>query len=287
MWGIKGPILLDPDARARERARRARRADERRRRLRRHRPRVRRGAARRAREGDRRPIREVDQGSCSARRRRPRRASGSRRSSGRSSCSSRSGRRRHRSPGAQDVDFGAEAVRLSEGLAELGELVSCRVEQEPAGFPLFPMISVRPEGRDVGVRYDGLPWGYELGSLVGAIVEAGRAEPSQRPESVDALAALEARARARRLRHADLTALPAGRAAGVPVRTRLSTASRRRRKSRRTSSRSSRRRWRYGRCRASRSTACRSGTGPCRSRSSCAGSCQRARARRNKFFFFF
>ena len=93
--------------------------------------------------------------------------------------------------GAQDVDFGAEAVRLAEGLAELGELVSCRVEQEPEGFPRFPAISVRPEGRDVGVRYDGLPWGYEMGSLVGAIVEAGRAEPSLRPESVEALAALD------------------------------------------------------------------------------------------------
>jgi alkyl hydroperoxide reductase subunit AhpF len=36
-----------------------------------------------------------------------------------------------------------------------------------------------------------LPWGYELGSLVGAIVEAGREEPTLRPESVEALQALE------------------------------------------------------------------------------------------------
>jgi alkyl hydroperoxide reductase subunit F len=93
--------------------------------------------------------------------------------------------------GAQDVDFGAEAVRLAEGLAELGEQVSCRVEEEPEGFPRFPSISVRPEGRDAGVRYDGLPWGYEMGSLVGAVVEAGKAEPSLRPESFAALEALE------------------------------------------------------------------------------------------------
>lgn len=93
--------------------------------------------------------------------------------------------------GVQDVDFGAETVRVAEGLAELGELVSCRIEQEPQGFPRFPAISVRPEGRDVGIRYDGLPWGYEVGSLVGAILEAGRVEPTLRPESVDALAGLD------------------------------------------------------------------------------------------------
>jgi alkyl hydroperoxide reductase subunit F len=93
--------------------------------------------------------------------------------------------------GSGDVDFGAETVRLCEELAELGDRVSCRVEQEPAGFPRFPAVSIRPDGNDVGVRYDGLPWGYEVGSLVGAIVEAGREKPSLRPESVAALAELD------------------------------------------------------------------------------------------------
>jgi NADH-dependent peroxiredoxin subunit F len=93
--------------------------------------------------------------------------------------------------GSGDVDFGGEMVRVCEGLAELGERVTCRVEQEPEGFARFPAVSVRPDGRDAGVRYDGLPWGYELGSLVGAIVEAGREEPTLRPESVAALDGLE------------------------------------------------------------------------------------------------
>jgi hypothetical protein len=31
-------------------------------------------------------------------------------------------------PGSGDVDFGAELVRICEGLAELGERVGCRVE---------------------------------------------------------------------------------------------------------------------------------------------------------------
>jgi len=93
--------------------------------------------------------------------------------------------------GAGDVDFGAEIVRVCEGLAELGERLTCRVEDEPDGFPRFPAVSIRPEGRDAGVRYDGLPWGYELGSLVGAIVEAGRAESSLRPDSLAMLAELD------------------------------------------------------------------------------------------------
>lgn len=93
--------------------------------------------------------------------------------------------------GTQDIDFGAEMERVCEGLAELGESVTCRVEQEPDGFPRFPAVSIRPDGRDVGVRYDGLPWGYELSSLIGAIIEAGRTTPSLRAESLASLEALE------------------------------------------------------------------------------------------------
>jgi NADH-dependent peroxiredoxin subunit F len=93
--------------------------------------------------------------------------------------------------GAGDVDFGAEMVRVCEGLAELGERVTCRVQDEPDGFPRFPAVSIRPDGHDAGVRYDGLPWGYELGSLVGAIVEAGRAESSLRRDSRAALEELD------------------------------------------------------------------------------------------------
>ena len=93
--------------------------------------------------------------------------------------------------GVGDTDFGAEMVRLCEGLAGLGERLTCRVEEEPDGFPRFPAVSIRPDGRDRGVRYDGLPWGYELSSLVGAIVDAGREASTLRPESRTALATLD------------------------------------------------------------------------------------------------
>ena len=93
--------------------------------------------------------------------------------------------------GARDIDFAAETVRLCEELGALAEGVSVRVEEQPPGFDRFPAVSVRPEGRDAGVRYDGLPWGYELSSLIGAVREAGRRETSLRPESVQALAGLD------------------------------------------------------------------------------------------------
>ncbi len=94
-------------------------------------------------------------------------------------------------PGARDIDFGAETQRVVSGLAALSERVTYRVEEEPDGFDRYPAIAILPEGGDVGLRYYGLPWGYELGSLIGAVLEAGRRESSLRPESLERLAGLE------------------------------------------------------------------------------------------------
>jgi alkyl hydroperoxide reductase subunit AhpF len=94
-------------------------------------------------------------------------------------------------PGAGDVDFGAETERVVRELCELSELLSLRVEEEPAGYERFPAVGVLPEGRDVGVRYYGLPWGYELGSLIGVVLEAGYAESTLSPDSLERLAALD------------------------------------------------------------------------------------------------
>jgi alkyl hydroperoxide reductase subunit AhpF len=94
-------------------------------------------------------------------------------------------------PGAPDVDFAAETQRVVEGLAELSEHVTYRVEEEPDGYERFPAVGVLPEGRDAGVRYYGLPWGYELGSLIGAVLEAGRSASSLKAESLERLATLD------------------------------------------------------------------------------------------------
>ena len=94
-------------------------------------------------------------------------------------------------PGARDIDFGAETERVMRELAELSPLLSLRVEDEPPGFDRYPAVSVQPEGRDVGIRYYGLPWGYELSSLIGGVIDAGRAESTLKPESLERLAALD------------------------------------------------------------------------------------------------
>ena len=94
-------------------------------------------------------------------------------------------------PGARDVDFGAETERIVEGIAALSERVTFRVEDEPPGFERYPAIALLPDGEDVGVRYYGLPWGYELASLIGGVIEAGRQVPSLKPESLERLAALD------------------------------------------------------------------------------------------------
>src|SRR5207302_11133580 len=51
-------------------------------------------------------------------------------------------------PGARDIDFAGETVRVCEELASLTDGVSVRVEEQPPGFERYPAVSVRPEGRD-------------------------------------------------------------------------------------------------------------------------------------------
>jgi alkyl hydroperoxide reductase subunit AhpF len=92
---------------------------------------------------------------------------------------------------ARDVDFGAETEKIVGGLADLSDFVTMCVEHEPPGFERFPAVSIRPEGREVGARYYGLPFGYELGSLIGGILEAGRDTSSLSPETLERLAALD------------------------------------------------------------------------------------------------
>ena len=94
-------------------------------------------------------------------------------------------------PGARDIDFGAETQRIVEGIAELSDRVTFRVEEEPPGFERYPAVAVLPEGTDVGVRYYGLPWGYELASLLGGVLEAGRNASALLPESLERLDALD------------------------------------------------------------------------------------------------
>jgi len=90
--------------------------------------------------------------------------------------------------GAREIDFGAETVRVVDALAALSDKLTYHIESEAERYPA---ISIRPDGEEVGVYYYGLPWGYELGSLIGAIREAGRVESSLTADSLEQLAALD------------------------------------------------------------------------------------------------
>ncbi len=87
--------------------------------------------------------------------------------------------------GGREIDFGAETQSLLEQVAQLSERIDLKVTERNARGA-WPKTTVG--GRLV---YLGLPWGFELTTLVGAIAEAGRAQSSLSQASLAALAGLE------------------------------------------------------------------------------------------------
>jgi alkyl hydroperoxide reductase subunit AhpF len=87
--------------------------------------------------------------------------------------------------GSRELDFGAETKALLESIAGLSNRVTLTVSEtdEPGGR--YPQLTIAG-----AFRYHGLPWGYELSTLVYGIAEAGRAEPSLSAESTAKLDAL-------------------------------------------------------------------------------------------------
>ena len=87
--------------------------------------------------------------------------------------------------GGRELDFGAETRSLLEQVAALSDRVSLTVDETDAPGP-WPRTTIAGH-----LVYHGLPWGYELATLVYAIAEAGREESSLSEASLAALAALE------------------------------------------------------------------------------------------------
>ncbi len=87
--------------------------------------------------------------------------------------------------GGREIDTNAEARALVEELCELSDRVRLDVTEhdEPGAYP---QLTVGP-----GLRFLGLPWGYELATIVHAVAEAGRAAPSLSPESLARLSAID------------------------------------------------------------------------------------------------
>jgi alkyl hydroperoxide reductase subunit AhpF len=87
--------------------------------------------------------------------------------------------------GGREIDSGAETQRLVEAVcAESDRVTLTMVEHDEPGP--WPRTTIGP-----GLRYLGMPLGYELTTLVHGIVEAGRAEPSLSAASRERLATLE------------------------------------------------------------------------------------------------
>jgi alkyl hydroperoxide reductase subunit AhpF len=87
--------------------------------------------------------------------------------------------------GGREPDFGAETRALLEEITTLSGRVRLDATEtsEPGRWPRTTV-----GGR---LAYHGLPWGYELATLVGAIAEAGRSTSSLSQASLDSLAGLE------------------------------------------------------------------------------------------------
>jgi alkyl hydroperoxide reductase subunit AhpF len=87
--------------------------------------------------------------------------------------------------GGREIDTGEETRRLVEAVCAESERVSLTVVERDDPGP-WPRTTIGP-----GLRYLGMPLGYELTTLVHGIVEAGRAEPSLSAASRERLASLE------------------------------------------------------------------------------------------------
>jgi alkyl hydroperoxide reductase subunit AhpF len=87
--------------------------------------------------------------------------------------------------GRRELDPGAEIQPLLEALAELSDRVRLDVldRDQPGRYPAVTIGE--------GLRYHGLPWGYELSSLVYGIAEAGRRQPSLSEQTLAELTGLE------------------------------------------------------------------------------------------------
>ena len=86
--------------------------------------------------------------------------------------------------GGRELDTGAQTRAVLEDVCSLSERVTLEVVEHDQPGP-WPRTTIGP-----GLRYLGMPLGYELTTLVHGIVEAARREPSLTEASRERLDAL-------------------------------------------------------------------------------------------------
>lgn len=82
-------------------------------------------------------------------------------------------------------ELAQEVVSISSGKVVLEQH---SLEAEPTvakeyGITLAPAIVVRSEEKDYGIRYIGIPAGFEFASLIGAIEDVGKGDPGLSPDT--------------------------------------------------------------------------------------------------------
>lgn len=87
--------------------------------------------------------------------------------------------------GGREVDTNETTRTIVEAVCGLDDAVRLAVVEHDEPGP-WPRTTIGP-----GLVYQGMPVGYELATLVQAIVEAGRSEPSLSAASRERLAVLE------------------------------------------------------------------------------------------------
>ena len=87
--------------------------------------------------------------------------------------------------GGREIDSGAETQRVVEAVCAESDRVKLTVVEHDEPGP-WPRTTIGP-----GLRYLGMPLGYELTTLVHGIVEVGRVEPALSAASRERLATLE------------------------------------------------------------------------------------------------
>ncbi len=87
--------------------------------------------------------------------------------------------------GGREIDSNDVTRDLVEGVCALSDRVSLSVVEHDEPGP-WPRTTI-----GAGLEYLGMPAGYELTTLVHGILEAGRAESSLTPASLDRLGALD------------------------------------------------------------------------------------------------
>ena len=97
----------------------------------------------------------------------------------------------------QNLEYGREARQLLEELAQINDKISLEAydflidKEKVAEYAIdkVPATVIR-NGKDYGIRFFGLPAGYEFAALLDAIVAVSKGDSGLKPESREKLAQL-------------------------------------------------------------------------------------------------